>query len=216
MPHPVKILCPLLAVVLLALPGASARPAGDPLDDLFARARAARDSVRTLTASFTETTVSTLLREPLVASGTLVVALPLRVVMTYTAPVAKTVALDESRLVVVGPGPHDRETIDIAAVQSRVNKYFRDASPEALRRTFTITLAPDPGGRNPYRLDLVPKRKQVAEGVSHLRLWIDRTRLLLVRMTLDYPSGDSKTFDLHDVRTNVPLVDDAFAVLRQD
>ncbi len=210
-----KLLFALVTGVLLALPSASARQSQDPLDDLFARGRAAQASVKTLSASFSETTVSTLLRNPLVASGTLIAALPLRVVMTYTAPVAKIVALDESRLVVVGPGPGDREELDISTIQKRVRKYFTDASPQELRQTFTITLAADPGGQSPYRLDFVPKRKQVAEGLARLRLWIDRTRLLLVKTTMQYPSGDSKTFDLRDIRTNVPLADDAFAVLNR-
>jgi hypothetical protein len=32
-------------------------------------------------------------------------------------------------------------------------------------------------------------------------------------MTMDFPGGDSKTLELHDVRTNVGIDESAFAVL---
>ena len=60
---------------------------------------------------------------------------------------------------------------------------------------------------------MVPRRKPIAEGIDRLRIWVDRSRLQMIKMTLDYPGGDSKTLELHDVRTNVPLDDSAFAIL---
>ena len=36
---------------------------------------------------------------------------------------------------------------------------------------------------------------------------------MMIKMTLDYPGGDSKTLELHDVRTNVPIDESAFAIL---
>ena len=61
---------------------------------------------------------------------------------------------------------------------------------------------------------MVPRRKQIAEGIDRLRIWIDRDRLLMIKMTMDYPGGDSKTLELHDIRTNVAIDESAFAILR--
>lgn len=202
----------LVVGALLCFSAAAPAQIADPLDDLFARGRAAQTATRTITATFTETSVSSLLRDPQVASGTLVATVPIRVVMNYTSPVAKTVALDDKRLVVAWPSEQRREEIDIAATQRRVQKYFIDASPQQLREQFDITLASDMKDAA-YRLDLVPRRKQIAEGLTRLRIWIDRTRLVMIKMTLDFPGGDTKTLELRDVRTNVAIDEQAFAVL---
>ncbi len=199
--------------MLLSMPTRDAMQVVDPLDDLFARGRSAQAAIKTLSASFTETTASTLLRDPLIATGTLVAALPIRVVMNYGSPSAKTVALDEARLVVVWPSRGQREEINIAATQRRVRKYFTDATPKQLRETFTVTLSSDAAFHQAYVLDLIPKRKEIAEGLRHLRLWIDRTRFVMLKLTMDYPGGDSKTLELHDIRTNVAIDESTFALL---
>ena len=210
-----KRACSLIAGVLLCIPASGATQTTDPLDDLFTRGRAAQADIRTLSASFTETTVSTLLRDPLVATGTLQVIVPLRVVMTYTTPTEKTVALDETRLVVWWPSTRKREELNIAATQRRVRRYFTDAPPTELREMFTIALSTDSAFHNSYRLELTPKRKQIAEGLERLRIWVDPVRLLMLKMAMDYPGGDSKTLELRDVRTNLTFDDGAFALLER-
>jgi outer membrane lipoprotein-sorting protein len=210
-----KGLFPMAVSIVLAVTAAATAQSADPLDDLFARGRAVQAATKTITATFTETTVSGLLKDPLIATGTIVAAMPVRVVMTYTGPVAKTVALDDRRLVIAWPSDRRREEIDIAATQRRVQKYFVDASPRELREQFNITLASDPKDA-PYRLDLVPRRKQVAEGLARIRIWVDRTRLVMTRMTMEFPGGDSKTLELRDIRTNVAIDEAAFALLRRE
>jgi outer membrane lipoprotein-sorting protein len=207
-----KIPSVLAAAAMLGVTAAAPGQSVDPLDDLFARGRAAQAATKTITAAFTETTVSSLLKDPVVANGTIVAAMPLRVVMRYTSPVAKIVALDDKRLVVVWQSDQRREEIDIAATQRRVQKYFVDVSPRQLREQFDITLASDLKDAA-YRLELVPKRKQIAEGLARLRLWIDRSRLVMIKMAMDFPGGDGKTLELRDVRTNVAIDESAFAVL---
>jgi outer membrane lipoprotein-sorting protein len=207
-----KIPSALAVAALLGLSLPAPAQSVDPLDDLFARGRAAQAATKTITAAFTETTVSSLLRDPLVATGTIVAAMPVRVVMSYSSPVAKTVALDDKRFVVVWASDQRREEVDIAATQRRVQKYFVEASPRQLREQFDITLASDLKDAA-YRLELVPKRKQIAEGLARLRIWIDRSRLVMVKMTMDFPGGDSKTLELRDIRTNVAIEESAFAVL---
>ena len=64
-----------------------------------------------------------------------------------------------------------------------------------------------------HRLEMVPRRKPMAEGIDRLRIWIDRTRLVMTRMVLDYPGGDSKTLELHDIRTNVAIDESVFGLL---
>lgn len=197
---------------LAALAAPRANQAADPLEDLFARGRAAQAAMTSIGATFTETTVSSLLRDPIVATGTIVATRPVHVVMRYATPEPKTVVLDASRLVVVYPGRGTRDEINIADIQRRVQRYFVDASPKDLRQSFDIALTSDATAGNAYLLDMTPKRQQIKEGLQRLRLWLDRTRLLLVKMRMDYRDGDSRTLELKNVVTNVPIDDRTFAL----
>jgi outer membrane lipoprotein-sorting protein len=182
------------------------------LDELFRRTRSVQASLKTLTASFTETSVSTLLREPVVATGTLVGAIPLRVVMQYERAVPKTVALDQRWMVLAWPGRAEIEKVNIAAVQSRVQKYFVDVSPKQLQESFVATLS-QARPEDAYRLDLVPKRKQISEGVTRVQIWIDPGSLMMTKMALSFAGGDAKTLELRDIKINPRIDESAFALL---
>jgi outer membrane lipoprotein-sorting protein len=199
------------ALVALASIGA-ARQTPDPLAELFARGKAMQPAMHSVAASFTETTVSSVLRDPLVAKGTLVAALPLRVLMTYESPEVRYVLLDAERMVTAVPARRERHELDIGETWRRIQKYFVDASPDELRKSFEITLDTDPASRDAYRLDMTPKRKQIREGIARLRLWIDRTRLVMRKMRLDYTDGDSRTLELANIKVNVAVDDRTFTI----
>lgn len=188
-----------------------ASQSADPIEELFARGRAMQASIRTLSASFTETTRSSLLVRPIVTTGTLVAAInPLRVVMRYTAPDARTIWIDEQALVVAQPN-RPIEEIGIATMQRRVQKYFAAASYQELRENFEMTLTNPAGPPPAYLLEMAPRRRQIKEGLVRLRLWIDRERMLMTRLQMDFPGDDSKTIELSDLKTNVPVDDSTFA-----
>jgi outer membrane lipoprotein-sorting protein len=205
----------LTCVLLFCAAGVSlpASQSSDPLDELFRRARPVQAALRTLTASFTETSVSTLLREPVVATGTLVASMPLRVVMEYKRPTPKTVALDQRWMVIAWPNRTEFEKVDIVETQRRVQKYFVDVSPKQLRDSFAVTLTSERSMGDAYRLDLVPKRKQISEGVARIQIWIDRETLMMTKMALSFAGGDAKTLELRDVRMNPAIDESAFALL---
>lgn len=173
----------------------------DPFADLMARGREAQATMSRLAASFVETSVSPLLVEPIVATGRVTATYrPLHVVMEYATPEPRTLTLDETTLVVSSRDRSEPEELDIATTMARVQKYFVDATPDDLRRSFDVTLDRDPdvaGGSD--HLSMVPKRRQITEGLSRLDLWIDPVRLLLVRMRMEFPAGDMKTFEFSDL-----------------
>src|ERR1700710_568909 len=84
---------------------AQPHPAQDDasFDALYRRGSAINGSLKTLTATFTETTTSSLLTRPLVASGTVAVERPSRVVLHYLLPEPRDVLIDGDRLIVSWP-----------------------------------------------------------------------------------------------------------------
>lgn len=195
----------LLAVGLLANLTAAAPSAGaDLFDDLYQRGQTLNGDLRTFTAAFSETTSSALLTKPLVARGTVAVERPGRVALHYSDPDRRLVLIDNERMILSWPARDISQSRDIGAAQARVRKYFVDSSARELRSHFDIQ-AEEAADRKAYRITMVPRRKQIKEGLARLVLTIDEKTLLLSAMTMAFPNGDTKEMSFTDVTTNAVL-----------
>jgi outer membrane lipoprotein-sorting protein len=205
------VIISLIALSLSALTTQASAPA-DLFEKIYAKGKARQQAITSIGASFTETTESSLLTKPIVARGTLIAARPSRMVMKYAVPEEKTVIVDGDWLIVTWATRPEREKVNIAQVQARVDKYFATASPNELRASFEIVASADTSLPNTYKIDMKPKRKQIREGLERLQIWIDRDSSLMVRMRMELPGGDSKTLDLENVTPNVPIDASTFRV----
>jgi outer membrane lipoprotein-sorting protein len=206
----------VISIAAIAAQSDQPSPAAiDAFDELYAKGQQANDSMKTLTARFTETTTSTLLTRPLVARGRVAVERPSRVVLRYTEPDARTVLIDGDKMTMVWPSRNVRQVTDIATTQRRIQKYFVNGSAADLRHEFQIDDHPSGSDRaNAYYVSLTPKRKQIHETLARLDLWVDRTSLLLDTMKMTFANGDTKTMAFHDVVRNAPLEPGTFALDR--
>jgi outer membrane lipoprotein-sorting protein len=201
----------VLILLAIAAPQAPpSRPSGDLFAQIFQRGLVKQKSMKSIRASFTETTISSLLVKPIVARGTIVAAPPARVRMAYTEPEPKTVVMDAGRLTVLWPRRNEREQMDIRETQKRIDQYFTSANVEELRKLFDIKAEQDATMRGADRIEMTPKRKQIKQGLEKLELWIDRETDMLVQMRMAFPGGDQKTIALEDIELNVPIGDDTF------
>jgi outer membrane lipoprotein-sorting protein len=180
-------------------------------DELYQRGQKANGGLKTLTARFTETTTSPLLTRPLVARGTLALQRPSTVVLQYDVPEARTVLIDDKRLLLSWPGRNIHQTRDIGQMQSRIQKYFVEGDPDELRKSFDITVTDAEKRAGADHVVLVPKRKQIREGLTLLDLWIDHSSLLLTAMRMTFAGGETKLMTLEDVVPNAPIAPGAFA-----
>ena len=192
--------------------GQTTRKPADLFEEIYKRGAIAQKTLKSIRATFTETTVSTLLVKPIVARGTIVAAPPARVRMMYTEPDPKVIAMDGRTLVVDWPARGERERIDIREVQKRIDQYFTSAGIDDLRKMFLVKAEPDRTNRRTDRVEMTPKRKQIKQGIEKLELWIDRESDLRVQMRLSFPGGDQKTIALEDIAVNAPISDDLFQV----
>jgi outer membrane lipoprotein-sorting protein len=197
-------------LLLLLVAGVSAAPP-DFFDELHTRIAAAEAKRQTVRARFTETTTSSLLAKPIVWHGTLLGAKPNRIVINYPAPERKTIVMDGNRLVVVRPDRGENERLDITEIMKQVNHYFANASPAQLRRAFTIRAFPDPDMPGSYQMDLVPKRKEIKQGLEHLQIWVS-SDYMLSQITITFAGGDTGVFKLDRVELNVAISPNAFDV----
>lgn len=194
-----------LFVLFLALAGVGTTTAPAPadlFDDLFARSQPIDATVKTIDASFVETTESPLLRKPLVAEGTVHVVRPHAVEMVYTKPERKTITIKDGKLLLDMPQRNIKQDRDISEALARIDKYFVDKSPKELRRHFTIAASEDKERAGTYRIDMTPKRKQIEQGLTRLELWLRKDTLLLDAMRMHFPGDSTKMMEFRDVVLN--------------
>jgi outer membrane lipoprotein-sorting protein len=204
----------IAALALLAGSSFSARrlSARDLFDELYERGQKQNANLKTLTASFTETSTSALLAKPLVEHGTVVVERPSRVALRYTDPSPRVVLIDGDRMTVSWPSAGIRNTTDVGATQKRIQKYFVDNSASELRSHFQISAREAVDRPGTYHVTMVPKRKQIQEALTRLELWVDRASLLLTAMRMSFAGGESKLMTFEDVKPNAPIEPGAFRV----
>jgi outer membrane lipoprotein-sorting protein len=116
-----------------------------------------------------------------------------------------------NRLAVIRAGSED-DLIDVTEIRKKVDHYFTNASPDQLRRAFTVRAFLDPDVQDSYQIDLLPKRKQIKAGLDRLQLWVGRTSLMLSQMRITFAGGDTDVFKLEDVELNVPLPPGTFDI----
>jgi outer membrane lipoprotein-sorting protein len=201
-----------LVSLLLHTAAAGAPSSPDLFDEIYNRGRGIQTSLKTVTATFTETTTSSLLSRPLVARGTLAVERPSRIVLRYSAPEARILLIDHDTMTLVWPSRAVRQQTDVAAALRRVDKYFLDKSPDELRRNFDITAIEADDRPGAWRVTMVPRRKQIQQGVTRIELWIDRTSLLLRAMRMTFPNEDTKLMAFENIVINGPVERSLFSV----
>ena len=181
----------------------------DPFTELHARAREVEKNLVTLRADFVETTNSDLLAEPILESGTMIAARPMRVLLRYQVPEKKLLLIDGDELRVVWPERGQQERLPIGKIQDAVDKYFYRASEKDLRGHFDISVTVDAEVAGAQRVDMIAKRKQVKKGLESMHVWVADDTLYLIKMRLVYPDGaGSKTIELSNLRANVPVEDE--------
>ena len=89
-------------------------------------------------------------------------------------PEARTVLIDDKRLMLSWPGRNIHQTRNIGQMQSRIQKYFVDGDPDELRKSFDITVTDAEKRAGADHVVLVPKRKQIREGLTASRS-VDRS-----------------------------------------
>ncbi len=214
LPGAIVLVCLAILTGMALLRGIPATPVDaasrDLFDELYARGQKQNAGLKTLTASFTESSTAALLAKPLIERGTVYVERPGRVALRYTDPDARVVIIDGGRLTVSWPSAKIQNVKDIGAAQRRVQKYFIDSSADELRGHFTVSAQAAEDRPGTYLITMVPKRKQIQEGMTKLELWLDRTSLLLAAMRMTFPSGDTKTMAFADIKPNAPIDPEVF------
>jgi outer membrane lipoprotein-sorting protein len=203
----------LLALAGGALPLEAAEPQ-PALDTVLAGFDRVQSSIRTLSASFTETMESPLLKEPAAARGQFYMTKPDFVRWEYTTPEPMRFVIAENEYTGYFPAQKRAEKRDVHRWREQLLRFLGigQASTE-LAQFYDITLGRPTGDMaDTYLLELLPKKKRVRKRLDAVLLWIDRTSYLPVRVQYTGKSGTRRSITFHDVRVNPPLASSLYVV----
>lgn len=203
------LLSTALAICLAALAPQPTPRAADLFDEIYRRGAPLEARLTSISASFVETTTSTLLTEPVVARGHVVARRPADVLLTYEAPDRRVVRIVDGRMTVLWPARQLDETRDVRGSLRRAERMFIGKSPDELRKLFDITAAEHDA--TTWKVTFVPRRRQLREGVERLHLWIDRQSLLLEALEMELAGGDRRRMEFSDVVVNPEIGPDTFS-----
>ena len=199
-------------------PPARTAASGETLNQVLARFDRIQGQIRTLTAEFTQTTRSPLLKDPVIAKGRLYLTKPDSVLWEYSAP-------EPMRLVVAGgaytgyfPERKRAEKRDIKRWSEQLFRFFGvGQGSKELGKFYEIALGETgPDEKGAYLLVLSPKKHRVRKRFDEVRLWVDTTTLLPVRIDYVGKDGNEREIRLLNTRLNPDLATGLYNVTIPD
>jgi len=208
--HPVSrgpLRSALASAILAACSGlAAAAPPAD-IHEVLARFDRVQNSIRTLSAEFTETTKSPLLKEPLVAEGVVYLTKPSSVRWEYSRPEEMRFVIANDEYTGYFPERKQAERRDVHRWAEQLFRFLGlgQASGE-LAKFYDIELAASSGAEpGTFQLVLDPRKKRVRKRMELVRFWIDETTFLPVKVAYEAKGGGTRTVEFRHVRVNPDL-----------
>jgi outer membrane lipoprotein-sorting protein len=179
----------------------------ETLNQVLTRFDQVQGQIRTLSAEFVQTTRSPLLKDPIVAKGRFYLTKPDSVLWEYSAPEPMRFAVADGKYTGYFPERKQAEKRDIKRWSEQLFRFFGvGQGSKELEKFYEIALG-DPGRAtdNTYLLVLSPKKRRVRKRFDEVRLWVDTTSLLPVRIEYVGKDGNEREIRLSNTRFNPDL-----------
>jgi outer membrane lipoprotein-sorting protein len=201
-----------LALGLLLLAGAAGADAtGDApsasLEQILSEFDRVQAGVQTLSAEFTETKVSELLKEPIVSQGRFYMTKPNAVMWEYTAPESMQFVIANDEYVGYYPKRKRAERRNVRRWTDQIFRYFGLGQGSAeLKKFYDIRLGEDDASMNDtYVLVLEPRKRRVKKRMQDVRIWVDEATHLPVRVQYSDKAGNTREVHFAKMELNPVL-----------
>lgn len=184
--------------------GAEAPPVNPDLAKVLARFDEVQASIRSLSAEFTETRKSPLLKEPIVSKGRFFLTKPKSVMWEYLTPEAMRFVIANDEYVGYFPGRKRAERRDIHRFSDQLFRFFGLGQGSAeLQKFYEITLG-DAGTsmKGTHLLVLSPKKKRAKKALESVLFWVDAERMLPRKVAYRAKDGSTREFVFGETRVN--------------
>ena len=202
-----RIAAVVAAVSIAVTASSAAPPAGETLPQVLERFDRVQGSIRTLSAQFVQTTRNPLLKEPTVAKGEFFLTKPDSVLWEYTSPEPMRFCVAQGEYTGYFPERKRAERRDIKRWSEQLFRFFGLGQGSAeLGKFYEIALGdPGPEMKGSYLLVLSPKKRRVKKNVEEVKLWVDSTNLLPVRIDYVGKDGGGREIRFNGTRMNPDL-----------
>jgi outer membrane lipoprotein-sorting protein len=183
------------------------KPSGESLHRVLARFDEVQGQIRTLSAEFTQTTRSPLLKDPIIAKGQFYLTKPDSVLWEYQLPEPMRFVVAEGSYTGYFPERKRAERRDIKRWSEQLFRFFGvGQGSKELSKFYDLALG-DPGSdeKGAYLLVLSPKKRRVRKNVDEVRLWVDAATLLPVRIDYVGKDGNQRELRFFNTRLNPDL-----------
>jgi outer membrane lipoprotein-sorting protein len=164
-------------------------------------------TIRALSAEFTETTTSQLLKEPIQAKGRFYLTKPSSVLWEYAEPEVMRFAIANDEYVGYFPQRKRAEKSDVHRWSERIFRIFGLGQTSAELGKFYFIRSADPGPNDPGTrlLVLEPRKRRVRKHVEQVRLWVSATTYLPAKIELSGKDGYVRVIQFHALEVNPDL-----------
>ncbi|HEX4935795.1 MAG TPA: outer membrane lipoprotein carrier protein LolA [Gemmatimonadaceae bacterium] len=198
-----------IAAWALGIGAAAAAAAQQPtaLESVLSKFDGVQGRLVTLSAEFTETTTSPLLKQPLVSRGRVFLTKPDSVRWEYSAPEPMQFVIARDEYVGVFPERKKAERRDVKRWSEQLFRYFGlgQGSGE-LGKIYEIRLGdPGPSMKGTVQLVLSPKKRRMRRSVDEVLLWVDQEKMLPVRLDYHGKDGNLRSIVFRNAQLNPQL-----------
>jgi len=196
-----------LGLAATAAPASGAAPAALTLDEVLQRFDAVQRTMRTLSAQFTETTTSELLKEPMVSRGRFYMTKPDSVMWEYTSPESMQFVIAKDEYVGYFPSRKQAERRNIQRWRDQIFRFFGlGQMSEELMKFYDIRLEDaGPEMKGTYLLVLDPKKRRVKKRMESVVFWVDDSSFLPVQVEYRGASGNTRVIQFQKIQLNPDL-----------
>jgi outer membrane lipoprotein-sorting protein len=203
-----------LVAVALFLPGARAAESSPSLAEVLRRFDAVQAKLETLSAEFSETTRSPLLKDPIVSRGRFFLTKPSSVLWEYSSPESMRFVIARDEYIGLFPERKRAERRDLKRWSEQVFRFFGlGQSSQELSKYYDLRLG-EPGAdvKGTYQIVLEPKKRRIKRNVDHVKLWVDAGSLLPAVVEYRGKDGNLRTIRFSDTRLNPVLSESLYDV----
>jgi outer membrane lipoprotein-sorting protein len=194
-----------IAVLFLVLAPAPVR--ADELQEVLAAFDEAQESLRTLSASFVQTTSNPMLKDPIRAEGRFYMTKPNAIRWEYNTPEQMSFVIADDRYTGYYPARKRAERKNVKRYSEKIFRYFGmgQQSPELSKSYHMRLTEPQTGDDTSHVLILEPKKGRARKKVKEVRFWLDRGSYLPMKVEYFGKDGSTRVIEFDELQVNPDL-----------
>ena len=195
-------------IVAASLPAAAYE-----LEEVLREFDRVQNTIESLSAEFTETTRSALLKDEIVASGKVFLTKPSSVRWEYSSPETMRFVIADDRYTGYFPERKQAEQRDVRRWGEHLFRFLGigQASGE-LAKFYNITLDDEASTTDEIVLILDPKKKRVRKRIESVRFWIDVSSYMPKRVRYSSSNGNVRLIEFRQMLVN-PVIETSLYVV---